>query len=268
MKNWKKLAATFSLAATVGLAAIAPATALAQDDLPEQVQAIRDAGVFKVGIKEDVPKFGFLNPDTSEHEGFEIDLAKLIAEEITGSGDNVEFTGVSPKTRGPLLDNGEVDAVIATFTITDERKETYNFTVPYYIDEVGFLVRNDDGFTDFASLDGKTLGVPQSATTKQLLEDKAAEEGISFKFSELGSYPEIKTALTSKRIDAMSVDKSILAGYVDDNTSILEIGFAPQEYGAATKKSNNELNDYLNGLIEGWLEDGTIDEILEANELN
>lgn len=241
----------------------------AQDaELPAQVQALKDEGVIKVGIKEDVPHFGFLNPDTNEHEGFEIELARLIAEAITESADNVEFTGVTAKTRGPLLDNGEIDMVIATFTITEERRETYNFTDPYFIDEVGFLVRSEDGYEDFASLDGKMIGVAQAATTRQLIEEKATEEGVSFQFSEYATYPELKTALTSRRIDAFSVDKSILAGYVDDNTIILEIGFAPQEYGIATAKNNEELHNFLNELIAGWEEDGTLAELLEANGLS
>ncbi len=233
-----------------------------------QIQKIKDRGVLKVGVKEDVPNFGYMNPDTNKNEGMEIDIAKLIAKEITGSAKNIEYTGVTAKTRGPLLDNGEVDMVIATFTITDERKETYNFTTPYYEDQVGFLVKKSDDFSDIKSLDGKTIGVAQSATTKQALEQKAKELGISFKYLELGSYPELKTALTSKRIDAFSVDKSILSGYVDKSTEILDDGFSPQEYGIATKKSNDEVNTYLNKLIKKWQKDGTLDKIIKKWDLN
>ena len=64
--------------------------------------------------------------------------------------------------------------VIATFTITDERKKTYNFTTPYYTDEIGFLVRKEDNFSSMKDLDGKTIGVAQSATTKENLEKKSA----------------------------------------------------------------------------------------------
>lgn len=230
-------------------------------------QTIKEAGVIRVGVKEDVPYFGYMNPDTNKNEGMEPDIARLIAKELTGSEDNVEFVGITAKTRGPLLDNGELDMVIATFTITEERKETYNFTIPYYKDEIGFLVRKDDHFTDIESLDGKTIGVVQSATTKMSLEKEAKEHGISFKYKELGSYPELKMALTAKRIDAFSVDKSILAGYVDDKTEILKDGFSPQEYGIATKKSNTELNDYLNGLIEQWEQDGTLKKIYKEQNL-
>lgn len=231
------------------------------------VASLKKAGKIKVGVKVDVPGFGYQDPDTKKNEGMEVDLAHKIAKEITGSEDNVEFVGVTAKTRGPLLDNGEVDMDIATFTITPERKKSYNFTAPYFTDEIGFLVRKDDGFKSIKDLDGKTIGVAQTATTKQSLEKKAKEGGISFKYSEFASYPELKTALTSKRIDAFSVDKSILFGYVDDKTEILGDGFAPQEYGIATKKDNTELSDYLDKLIKKWKEDGTMKEILDKWKL-
>lgn len=268
MKNWKKLLTVLTASALTGLVALAPATALAQDDLPAGVQAIKDAGVLKVGVKEDVPGFGYFSPDTNEHEGFEIDLARKIAEEITGSADNVEFTGVTAKTRGPLLDNGEVDMIIATFTITEERKETYNFTEPYYTDEVGFLVKTADAYTDLASLAGKNIGVSQTSTTQAKIEEEGAKDDLSFNFSEYGTYPELKAALTANRIDAFAVDKSILAGYVDDQTEILEVGFAPQEYGVTTKLDNKDLNDYLNALLAEWEEDGSLAEMKAAHGLD
>ena len=203
-----------------------------------------------------------MNPDTNKNEGMEPDIARLIAKEITGSEENVEFVGVTAKTRGPLLDNGELDMVIATFTITDERKKTYNFTTPYYTDEIGFLVRKEDNFSSMKDLDGKTIGVAQSATTKENLE-KSARGRNQIYLSRIRFLSRIKTALTSKRIDAFSVDKSILSGYVDGKTEILKDGFSPQEYGITTKKANTELNDYLNGLIEKWEKDGTLEKIYQ-----
>lgn len=269
MKKMKKWLGALSLLVLAGVVVGCGGKDTATDssgsgnDKTITVDSLKKAGKIRVGVKEDVPNFGYMNPDTNQNEGMEPEIARLIAKEITGSEDNVEFVGVTAKTRGPLLDNGELDMVIATFTITDERKKTYNFTTPYYTDEIGFLVRKDDKFTDISSLDGKTIGVAQSATTKDNLEEKAKELGISFKYQELGSYPELKTALTSKRIDAFSVDKSILTGYVDDKTEILKDGFSPQEYGITTKKANTELNDYLNELIEKWEADGTLADIYE-----
>lgn len=91
----------------------------------------------------------------------------------------VEFQGVTAKTRGPLLENGEIDLVIATFTITDERKETYNFSTPYYTDAVGLLVNNDSGIESIEDLDGKIIGVAQSSTTKDGFKAYVEEKGLN-----------------------------------------------------------------------------------------
>jgi len=228
----------------------------------DAIQAIRDRGVLRVGVKVDVPLYGFLNPATNVQEGLEADLARAIAKEILGDENAVEFQAVTAKTRGPLLDNNEVDAIIATFTITEERKLSYNFSQPYFLDAIGFLVKADLGATKIADLDGLTIGVAQSATTKAAIEAKAEELNITVKFSEFASYPELKTALTSGRIDAFSVDKSILLGYLDDNTMIIEETFSPQEYGVATKLTNKELATLIDDLIAKMKADGTLDAMI------
>ena len=194
----------------------------------------------------------------------EIDLAKKIAKDL---GVTAEFVPVTAQTRGPLLDNKQVDAVIATFTITPERQKSYNFTKPYFTDEIGFLVNKASGFKSVNDLDGKTIGVAQSASTKTELEKLGKEKGLSFKYSELSDYPTLKTALTSGRIDAFSVDKSILSGYVDNVTVIMGDGFASQEYGIATKKSNTELADYLDKEIKTLKANGELKKMTDKYDL-
>ncbi|MDR1096224.1 MAG: transporter substrate-binding domain-containing protein [Spirochaetaceae bacterium] len=232
----------------------------------QDVAAIKKAGVLKVGVKADVPGFGLQNTVTGQYEGFEIELAKLIAQDILGDPSKAAFTAVTAKTRGPLIDTGELDMIIATFTITDERKLTYNFTTPYYTDAVGMLVKKSAGIGGLIDLDGKTIGVAQSATSKVAIEAAAfalrgEDMGVSPKFAEFATYPEIKAALDSGRVDVFSVDKSILSGYLDDETVILPDAFAPQPYGVTTKLQNKALAAYLDGLIVKWLADGTIDRL-------
>lgn len=227
------------------------------------VQKIKDNGVLKVGVKVDVPKFGYKNPDTGEIEGFEIDIAKQVAKKILGDESKIELQGVTAKTRGPLLDNGEIDMVAATFTITEERKKSYNFSEPYLTDGVGLLVKKDAGYTCLKDLDGKTIGVAQSSTTKKALEEEAANQGIKLKFSELSSYPELKAALDSKRIDCFSVDASILNGYVDDSSVILDDRYNPQEYGIASKLDNKDLAEEINGVIKDMKTSGELDKLID-----
>ncbi len=202
-----------------------------------------------IGVKKDAPNFALWNPQTNTIEGFEIDMAKLLAKEILGDETKIDLKPVTAKTRGPLLDNGSLDAVIATFTITEERKKTYNFSEPYYSDPIGFLVLKENNFTDFKSLDGKKIGVAQSATTNAVLSKVAKEIGITIKISEYPDYPSLKSALDSKRIDAFSVDKSILRGYLDDKNEILDESLDPQEYGIVTRKNDEQWSKFVNDFV-------------------
>ena len=179
----------------------------------------------------------------------------------------MEFTTVNAKTRGPLLDKGDIDMGIATFTITDERKKTYDFSDPYMTDAVGFLVKKDSGLTDLKSMNGKTIGVAQSATSKDALQQKAKEAGVTLKFAEFATYPEIKAALDSGRVDVFSVDKSILNGYLDDKTEILSETYAPQDYGIATKKGNDDLAKLVNDTVKDLKSSGELQKMIDKWEI-
>ena len=118
-----------------------------------------------VGVKNDIPHFALLDQKTKEIKGFEIDVAKLLAKHILGNENKLKLVAVNAKTRGPLLDNGSIDVVIATFTITPERKRTYNFSEPYYKDSVGLLVLKEKGYKSLADMKDATIGVAQAALT-------------------------------------------------------------------------------------------------------
>lgn len=226
------------------------------------IQKIIDNGVLKVGTKVDVPKFGYKDPSTNEVDGLEVDIARAIAKKILGDESKIETQAVTAKTRGPLLDNGEIDMVIATFTITEERKLSYNFSDSYFTDGVALLVKKDAEYLSLKDLDGKTIGVAQSSTTKEALTAEAESLGIKLNFSEFGSYPEIKAALDSGRVDCFSVDAAILSGYVDDNTVILDDRYNPQEYGVATKKSNEGLAALVDEVIAEMKASGELQELI------
>ena len=239
----------------------APATSSSGGDAPD-IKAVKDRGVLKIGVKVDVPKFGFKDPNTGKVDGMEIDLARALAKKILGDESKIEVQPVTAKTRGPLLDNGEVDFVIATFTITDERKQSYNFSDEYFKDGVALMVKKATGITDLAGLNGKKIGVAQSATSKQALVDEIKKQNLKIDILEFGTYPEIKTALDSGRIDCFSVDGAILAGYLDDTTVILPARYSPQLYGVAAKKGNEGLTKVANDTIADMKSSGELDKIL------
>ena len=225
------------------------------------VQDIVDRGVLRVGVKQDLPNFGYRDPESNQYTGMEVEIAKKVAAEL---GVDIEFTPVTAQTRGALLDNGQLDMVIATFTITEERKELYNFTTPYYTDAVGFLVRKDSNIqSSWEALDGLTIGVTQGSIQWGLLEEIAAEKGIELNFRELGSNSEVVVALAAHRVDAFSIDQSILSAFLGKTNELLDLQYQPSEYGIVTKKSNKDLAKYLDGLIQGWTEDGSLQAIYD-----
>ena len=225
------------------------------------VQEIVDRGVLRVGVKQDLPNFGYRDPESNQYTGMEVEIAKKVAAEL---GVDIEFTPVTAQTRGALLDNGQLDMVIATFTITEERKELYNFTTPYYTDAVGFLVRKDSNIqSSWEALDGLTIGVTQGSIQWGLLEEIAAEKGIELNFRELGSNSEVVVALAAHRVDAFSIDQSILSAFLGKTNELLDLQYQPSEYGIVTKKSNTDLATYLDGLVQDWTEDGTLQAIYD-----
>lgn len=238
-------------------------------------------GMLRVGVKSDVAGFGYQDPLTNEFSGMEIDLANLIAEKL--GYDGVEFTAVTAATRTELLDAGTLDCVLATFTITPARKESWDFSTAYYTDAVTVLVEKSSGIKTLADLVGKNIGVSTSSTSAKAVAVAMAEAGLidsfdteadfvaasfpgNVKFTEFPDYPSVSNALAAGTVDAFSVDKSILANYMNDNRQYIEESFNPQEYGVCTKKGS-ELSAPIDELIKGWLTDGTIDGLIAKYNL-
>ena len=254
---------------------------LAEGEVDPDVQAIIARGVLRVGVKNAVIGFGFQDTLTGEYSGMEIDLATALAEEL---GVEVEFTTVTAATRTELLDSGDIDCVLATFTITEERKESWDFTTPYYTDHVTVLVEDSSGIKTLANLEGKLVGVSSGSTSARALTSAMIEAGVidganfdketfdaatwkeGVSFQQFDDYPGISTALAAGQVDAFCVDKSILAVYKIDGRSYIADEFAPQEYGIATKKDSG-FSAYCEAFIQAKLEDGTIDGLIEDYNL-
>ena len=164
-----------SSAAETGDSSSAAATGEASGEaLGADTQAIVDRGILRVGVKNAVVGFGYQDPATGEYSGMEIELAKKLADQL---GVDVEFTTVTAATRTELLDSGDIDCVLATFTITDERKQSWDFTTPYYTDYVTVLVEDSSGITSLADLKGKLVGVSSGSTSARSLVEAMIEDG-------------------------------------------------------------------------------------------
>ena len=274
--------ASSSVAASTASSAASGSAAASSGAVSADVQAIIDRGVLKVGVKNAVKGFSFQDTLTGEYTGLEDSLAEMIAEHL---GVDVEFTTVTAATRGELLDSGDIDCVLATFTITDERKKSWDFSTPYYTDYVSVLVEDASGIKELADLKDKVVGVSSGSTSARALVQAMIDAGIlsgdgfeadtfnadtwkdGISFRQYDDYPAISTALSAGEVDGFCVDKSILAIYKTDGRSYIDAEFAPQEYGVATKKGS-DFSTVCDDLVQGWLADGTIDQLIKDNGLD
>lgn len=231
------------------------------------VEDIKERGYLIVGVKTDVPDLSYF--DGNEYSGLEVELAYKTAANIFGvsieeAKENklVEFVGCTVDDRESKLESNEVDCLFCTYTITNARKKKFALSDAYYKDYIGLMVLKSvsdanslgtTGIHSIADLDGKIIGVPKKATTrKDFLNyiDTMNTIKVSPIFNEYTSYDALFKALKNGEIDVMSVDVSILKGYVDSSTTILNDRFASQNYGAAVKLENQALIEYINQAID------------------
>ena len=278
--NFAKLTKNFGALALAGVfAACTTTAAFAAGEIDE----IKDLGYLKVGVKNDVVGFSFQDPLSGEYKGYEDTLAQMIADSL---GVDVEFTAVTAATRGELVDSGDLDIAIATFTITPERVKHWDFSTPYYTDYVSVLVENSSNIKTLADLKDKKVGVSSGSTSAMALTKAMIEAGIidgagfnektfdpatwtqGISFQQYDNYPTISTALSAGEVQAFCVDKSILNIYQTKNRSfVTDARFSPQDYGTCTKKGS-ELSAYVENLIKTWKADGTLAKLIEENNLN
>ncbi len=273
--------ASSPVAASTASSAASGSAAASSEAVSADVQAIIDRGVLKVGVKNAVKGFSFQDTLTGEYTGLEDSLAEMIAEHL---GVDVEFTTVTAATRGELLDSGDIDCVLATFTITDERRKSWDFSTPYYTDYVSVLVEDSSGIKALADLKDKVVGVSSGSTSARALVQEMIDEGVitgegfnadtfnadtwkdGVSFRQYDDYPAISTALSAGEVNGFCVDKSILAIYKTEGRSYIDAEFSPQEYGVATKKGSG-FSAVCDELVTGWLSDGTIDGLIKENGL-
>ncbi|CAH0291794.1 MULTISPECIES: transporter substrate-binding domain-containing protein [Peribacillus] len=227
-----------------------------EKDVLAQVKE-KDKIVF--GVKNDTRLFGLKNPSTGDVEGFDIDIAKALAAEILGDENKVEFKEVTSKTRMALLNNGDIDAIVATMTITEDRKKEVDFTDVYFDAGQSLLVKKGSDIKGIDSLKGKKVLAVKGSTSSINIREKAPEAQVL----EFENYSEAFAALKSGQGDALTTDDSILYGMADEDPSYELVGgtFTEEPYGIAVKKGNADFVDELNKALKSLKDSGKYDEI-------
>ncbi|MEK5071349.1 transporter substrate-binding domain-containing protein [Sporosarcina sp. FSL K6-1508] len=221
----------------------------------------RDKIIF--GVKYDTKLFGLKDPTTGEVEGFDIDIAKQLAKEILGDETKVKFVEVTSKTRIPLLNKGDIDAIIATMTVSEERKKEVDFSEVYFEAGQSLLVKKGSSIQSIDDLtkDTTVIAVKGSTSTDNIRE--AVPEAPVLEFE---NYAEAFTALKAGKGEVLTTDDSILAGMASEDDSFELVGekFTEEPYGIAVKKGEKEFTDALNSGLESLISSGDFDTIYDS----
>ncbi|NLM65716.1 MAG: transporter substrate-binding domain-containing protein [Enterococcus sp.] len=212
------------------------------------------------GVKNDTRLFGLMNIATREVEGFDIDIAKALTKEILGPDGKAAFVEVTSKTRIPLLKNGNIDAIIATMTISEERLKQVDFSNVYFAAGQSLLVKKGSSITGVESLDETKTVLAVKGSTSAL---NIREHAPKAKILELENYAEAFTALQSGQGDAMTTDNAILLGMAEENPAYTLAGdiFTDEPYGIAINKNQQDFLNAVNTALATIQENGTYQEI-------
>lgn len=245
-KMMKKVAVILSMAMLVcGLAACGGDSA-------------KNSDTITFGTNAEFPPFEFVasNGVIGQYDGIDMAIAKQIAEknDMTAEIENMEFDSLLI-----ALENGQIDAVIAGMTVTDERKEEADFSTPYYEATQVMIVKEDSDIKKASDMEGKRICVIQGYTGETCVNDM----GYAYEAFKKGT--EAVMELVNGKCDVVVIDSATARKYVNDNEGLKIVedpeAFEGEQYAIAVKKGNTELLDKINKVIEEMLADGTISDL-------
>ena len=254
------------LAMSLGFAVVGCGTASSNDNSSSEATSEASADSTTtgdkiiVGLDDQFPPMGFRD-ENNEIVGFDIDLAKAAGEKM---GVDVEFQPIDWDSKELELNSGKIDLIWNGFSITDERKETMEFTQPYLDNKMIIIVNEGSDIKTKADLAGKNVGIQAGSSAVDAVE----KDDIHNEFASMPTYDTNVLALSDLevgRVDAVVADHVVARYYLAQNQDkkfvILDDDFGSEVYGIAAKKGNTELVDKLQTALDELSEDGTSAEI-------
>ncbi len=224
------------------------------------IAKIKERGKLLVGVKYDTRLFGLKDPATGKVDGFDVDISKAIAKKILGDENAIELKEVTSKTRIPMLNNGEIDMVVATMTITEERKKEVDFSDVYFQAGQSLLVKKGSPITGLESVtkDTKILGSKGATSIKNIKEKVPGVTVLEF-----DNYQDAFSALKAGQGDALTTDDAILYGMASQDPGFEVVGkpFTDEPYGIAVQKGNTDVVQAINDTLAELKSNGEYDAI-------
>lgn len=216
---------------------------------------IQRKGKIVIGVKNDVPQFGLLNPATRQVEGFEVDLGRVIAERL---GVEPEFVEAVSANRIPFLNEDKVDLIISTMTINEDRKREVDFSVVYYLAGQTMLVKAGSPITGVKALNDMRAAVcsASGSTSEQNIRVAAPAANLVLQ----PQYSQCFQLLQNDQVQAVTTDDVILLGFAKtdpDQFKLVGGTFSKEPYGVGIKKGRAGFKEFLDEVIRDVKQDGT-----------
>ena len=214
---------------------------------------IHDAGTMKVGTKFDQPGFGLKGP-SGKPEGFDVEVAKIIAGALGVEPGKIEWVETPSKVREEVIEQGKVDMVAATYTINDKRKERISFAGPYYVAGQQLMVKSDNSaITGPDSIksnpNAKVCSVTGSTPSEQIKPYLASESQLVL----FDVYDKCADALRTGQVDVVTTDNVILLGFVSKSDGTFKLvgdQFTEEPYGIGITKGDVKFCEFINTTLK------------------
>ncbi len=225
------------------------------------LQDVKTRGKLIAGVKTDYPPLGFLDKK-GVNKGFDIDIAKALSKELFGNEGAIQFVPVTSGNRIAFLTSKKIDIIVATLTITEERKREVDFSSPYFITGLSILVRGDSKITKYEDLAGKKVATIRGSTGDIAIEELVpTAERVKFERN-----LEALQALKKQRVEAFVQDYVLLFDLLRKNRGLKMANmqpFRPARYGLAVRKGDKEWLDFINATLAKMKESGEYERLLE-----
>lgn len=229
-------------------------------DFDGRAAEICEAGEINIGVKYDQPGLGFKSATSDVPTGFDVEIAKLLAADLGIATEDVNWVETVSDNREPFLQQGKVDLVLASYSITDERRQVVGQAGPYMVTGQQLLVPADSDVESIEDLKGQEVCSVTGSTSIERIEEAGAK-GVGF-----DSYSECVQKVLDGTVKAMSTDGSILAGFAAQNEGELKVvgeEFSEERIGVGYSKDAPEMCEFINSSLEESFEDGSWEQAFE-----
>jgi glutamate transport system substrate-binding protein len=226
-----------------------------------RMKELAEAGKIKIGVKYDQPGLGYKDAASDVPTGFDVEIAKILAGSLGIEGDGIEWVETISDNREPFLENGTVDLVLASYSITDERRQIVGQAGPYMITGQQLLVKADSDIESVEDVKGKEVCSVTGSTSLENIEAEGAK-GVG-----LDTYSDCAQQVLDGSVEAMTTDGSILAGLAAQNEGELKVvgeEFSEERIGVGYSKDHPEMCEWINDTLEQANEDGTWEQAFES----